>query len=74
MQLVTPDSMSVPTLRRGYHKGGVQILVVHPGDPQLLPTTVKTCTHQRSARALVADLSKTDGHILLGKASLTHNA
>jgi DNA (cytosine-5)-methyltransferase 1 len=70
MQLVTPDSMSVPTLRKGYHKGGsTDPLVVHPSDPQLLrQLTVKE--HARIKEVpehLVADLSKTDGHILLGQ-------
>lgn len=70
MQLVTPDSTSVPTLRKGYHKGGsTDPLVVHPSDPQLLrQLTVKE--HARIKEVpehLVADLSKTDGHILLGQ-------
>jgi DNA (cytosine-5)-methyltransferase 1 len=70
MQLVSPDSLSVPTLRKGYHKGGsTDPLLVHPTDQQMLrQLTVKE--HARIKEVpehLVEDLSKTDGHILLGQ-------
>ena len=37
MQVVTPESTSVPTLRKGYHKGGsTDPLLTHPTNPELL--------------------------------------
>lgn len=37
MQIVTPDSESVPTLRKGYHKGGsTDPLLQHATNPELL--------------------------------------
>lgn len=70
MQVVTPESTSCPTLRKGYHKGGsTDPLLAHPSNPDLLrQLTVKE--HARIKEVpehLVEGLSKTDGHILLGQ-------
>lgn len=70
MQIVDPDDTKVPTLRKGYHKGGsTDPLLQHPTDPTLL----RLFSGDEHARIkgvdpkLVAGLSNTDKHILLGQ-------
>jgi DNA (cytosine-5)-methyltransferase 1 len=70
MQVVTPESTSVPTIRAGYAKGGsADPLLAHPTNPDLL----RQLTVDEHARAkdvplhLVTGLNKTDGHKLLGQ-------
>lgn len=70
MQIVTPDSISCPTLRKGYHKGGsTDPLLAHPTDPDLLRqlTVIEHARIKEVPEHLVEGLSKTDGHILLGQ-------
>jgi DNA (cytosine-5)-methyltransferase 1 len=70
MQIVDPTSTKVPTLRKGYHKGGsTDPLLKHPTDPNLL----RLFSGDEHARikgvnpALVAGMSNTDKHIALGQ-------
>lgn len=70
MQIVDPTSTKVPTLRKGYHKGGsTDPLLQHPTDPDLL----RLFSGDEHARikgvppALVEGLSNTDKHIALGQ-------
>ncbi len=70
MQIVGPDATRVPTLRKGYHKGGsTDPLLQHPTDPTLL----RLFSGDEHARIkgvdpkLVDGLSNTDKHILLGQ-------
>ncbi len=70
MQVVTPDSSTCPVLRKGYAKGGsTDPLLAHPTNPDLLRQLTVT-EHARIKEVpehLVAGMSKTDGHILLGQ-------
>jgi DNA (cytosine-5)-methyltransferase 1 len=70
MQTITADSTSVPTLRKGYAKGGsTDPRLLHPTDPNLS----RLLTAQEHARikevppALVEGLSDTIAHQLLGQ-------
>ena len=70
MQIVDADDTSVPTLRKGYHKGGsTDPLLQHPEDPNLL----RLFTAEEHARIkqvpphLMAGLSDTIAHQLLGQ-------
>jgi DNA (cytosine-5)-methyltransferase 1 len=70
MQTVTPESTSVPTLRKGYHKGGsTDPVLVHPINPALL----RKFTGKEHARikgvpeSLVDNMSDTMAHELLGQ-------
>jgi DNA (cytosine-5)-methyltransferase 1 len=70
MQIVDPTSTKVPTLRKGYHKGGsTDPLLQHPTDVHLL----RLFSGDEHARikgvppALVDGLSNTDKHIALGQ-------
>ena len=70
MQVVTPQSTSVPVLREGYHKGGsTDPLLAHPENPDLLRqfTVVEHARIKQVPERLVEGLNKTDGHILLGQ-------
>ena len=70
MQVVTPESTSCPTLRKGYHKGGsTDPLLAHPTNPDLLRqfTVGEHARIKEVPEHLVEGLSKTDGHILLGQ-------
>lgn len=70
MQVVTPNDTSVPVLRKGYAKGGsTDPLLCHPTDPDLLRqlTVTEHARIKQQPEHLVAGLSKTDGHILLGQ-------
>jgi DNA (cytosine-5)-methyltransferase 1 len=70
MQVVDLDATRVPTLRKGYHKGGsTDPLLQHPDNANLL----RLFSGDEHARIkgvdpkLVAGLSNTDKHILLGQ-------
>ena len=70
MQVVSPSDEKVPTLRKGYHKGGsTDPLLRHPDNPDLL----RQFTAEEHARikevpvALIAGMSNTIGHELLGQ-------
>lgn len=70
MQIVSPNDAKVPTLRKGYHKGGsTDPLLQHPENPDLL----RQFTAEEHARIkevplhLVHGLSNTVGHELLGQ-------
>ncbi|MCA0214708.1 MAG: DNA cytosine methyltransferase [Proteobacteria bacterium] len=70
MQIVTPKDSKVPTLRKGYHKGGsTDPLLQHPTDPDQL----RLFSGDEHARIkgvdpeLVRGLSNTDKHIALGQ-------
>jgi DNA (cytosine-5)-methyltransferase 1 len=73
MQVVDATSTSVPTLRKGYAKGGsTDVLLQHPSDGDLL----RQFTPEEHARikevppALVAGLSATIAHQVLGQGIL----
>lgn len=70
MQVVSPDDDKVPTLRKGYHKGGsTDPLIRHPDNPELL----RQFTGEEHARIkevptqLVQGLSNTIAHEVLGQ-------
>lgn len=70
MQVVNPTSTRVPTLRKGYHKGGsTDPLLQHPDNADML----RLFSGDEHARIkgvdpkLVAGLSNTDKHIILGQ-------
>lgn len=70
MQIVSPEDDKVPTLRKGYHKGGsTDPLLQHPDNQDLL----RQFTAEEHARIkevpvhLVHGLSNTVGHELLGQ-------
>ncbi|MDT8992760.1 DNA cytosine methyltransferase [Curvibacter sp. APW13] len=70
MQTVSQDSTSCGTLRKGYAKGGsTDPLLKHPTDPDLLRqfTVAEHARIKDVPEQLVADLSKVDGHALLGQ-------
>lgn len=70
MQVVTPDSTSCPTLRKGYYKGGsTDPLLAHPSNPDLL-RQLTLAEHARIKEVpahLVEGMNKTEGHALLGQ-------
>lgn len=70
MQTVTPDSTSVPVLRKGYHKGGsTDPLLKHATNPDLL----RLFTAKEHARIkgdppeLIEDISEAIAHQMLGQ-------
>lgn len=70
MQVLSPDGDSVPTLRKGYHKGGsTDPLLQHPEKSELL----RQFTAQEHARikgvpeALIEGLTNTIAHEVLGQ-------
>lgn len=70
MQIVGPDDTSVPTLRKGYHKGGsTDPLVQHPSDPDLLRqfTSKEHADIKGVPSSLVTGLSETIAHQILGQ-------
>lgn len=70
MQVVSPEDESVPTLRKGYHKGGsTDPLLQHPEDPNLLRqfTGVEHARIKEVPEHLVAGLSNTIAHEVLGQ-------
>lgn len=70
MQFVDASSSSVPTLRKGYHKGGsTDPLLRHPNDPDLyrLLTHVEHALVKGVPPHLIEGLSKTIAHQLLGQ-------
>lgn len=73
MQTVKPSDKTVPTLRKGYHKGGsTDPLLEHPTDPTLLRQFTAT-EHARIKEvpvALVDGLSNTVAHEGLGQGIL----
>lgn len=70
MQTVTPGSTSVPTIRKGYHKGGsTDPYLRHPTNPELL-RKFSAAEHARIKGVpdhLVEGLSETTAHELLGQ-------
>jgi DNA (cytosine-5)-methyltransferase 1 len=69
-QVVTEESTSVPTLRKGYHKGGsTDPLLEHPQSPQLrrLLTAAEHARVKGVPANLVEGLSQTMAHQLLGQ-------
>lgn len=73
MQIVTPESTSCPTIRKGYHKGGsTDPLLAHPTNPDLL-RQLTVVEHGRVKDApesiikMAAALGKVGGHSLLGQ-------
>lgn len=70
MQVVSPDDDSVPTLRKGYHKGGsTDPLVQHPDNPELLRqfTAAEHARIKEVPEQIVAGLSNTVAHEVLGQ-------
>lgn len=70
MQVVSPEGNSVPTLRKGYAKGGsTDPLLQHPTNPDLLRqfTVAEHSGIKQVPPALVAGLSNTLGHEILGQ-------
>ena len=70
LQTVTDDSTSVPTLRKGYHKGGsTDPRLEHPTDPTLsrLLTAAEHARVKGVPVALIQGLSETNAHQLLGQ-------
>lgn len=71
MQWLTPDATTVPTLRRGYHKGGsTDPRLVHPTDPSRsrLLTAAEHGRIKGIDPALLAGLSSTEAHEVCGQA------
>lgn len=70
---LTRDAKSVPTLRKGYHKGGsCDARVLHPTLPHLsrLLTTSEHARAKGIPERLVDGLTQTAGHELLGQSVL----
>jgi len=70
MQIVSPDDLSVPTIRKGYHKGGsTDPLVKHPSNPDLLRqfTAGEHARIKNVPENLVSGLSNTIAHEVLGQ-------
>lgn len=70
MQTVTPESTSVPTIRKGYHKGGsTDPYLEHPTDPDLLRkfTAGEHAAIKEVPAHLIRGLSETTAHELLGQ-------
>lgn len=73
MQTVNPADASVPTLRKGYAKGGsTDPLLVHPTNANLLRkfTATEHAAIKGFPHALLANLSETTAHQILGQAVL----
>jgi DNA (cytosine-5)-methyltransferase 1 len=70
MQIVKPESSSCPVIRKSYAKGGsTDPLLAHPSNPDLL-RQFSIGEHSRIKEVpehLVAGMTKTDGHALLGQ-------
>jgi len=70
MQFIEPESTRVPTLRKGYHKGGsTDPRLVHPNRPELsrLLTPAEHARIKEVPEHLVGGLSVTTAHQLLGQ-------
>lgn len=70
MQFVTPESTKVPTIRKGYHKGGsTDPYLRHPTDPELSRkfTGAEHARIKEVPEHLVEGLSETQKHELLGQ-------
>lgn len=70
MQMVTPDSTSIPALRRGYFKGGsTDPRLLHPTDPERsrLLTAREHALIKEVPAHLIDGLSNSGGHALLGQ-------
>ncbi len=70
MQVVSPEDNSVPTLRKGYHKGGsTDPLLQHPENPELLRqfTAKEHARIKQVPEHLIEGLSNTIGHEILGQ-------
>lgn len=70
MQVVTEDSTSIPTLRKGYAKAGTcDPLLQHPTDPSLLRllTAAEHARVKGVPPGLIEGLSETIAHQLLGQ-------
>jgi DNA (cytosine-5)-methyltransferase 1 len=70
MQVVTPASTSVPTIRKQYNKGGsTDPYVQHPECPELLRkfTPAEHARIKGVPSKLVADMSATAAHEALGQ-------
>lgn len=70
MQIVSPGDESVPTLRKGYHKGGsTDPLIQHPTDTTLLRqfTAEEHARIKQVPEHLIKGLSNTVGHEVLGQ-------
>ncbi len=70
MQVVSPGDEKVPTLRKGYHKGGsTDPLLQHPDNPDLLRqfTAEEHARIKQVPEALIAGMSNTVAHELLGQ-------
>jgi len=71
MQWLTPESTRVPTLRKGYHKGGsTDPRLLHPFDPALsrLLTPAEHARIKGVPEQLISGLSATASHEALGQA------
>ncbi len=70
MQIVAPEDSSVPTLRKGYQKGGsTDPLLKHPSNPLLLRqfTAAEHARIKGVPESIVAGLSNTIAHEVLGQ-------
>lgn len=70
MQWLTPESTEVPTLRRGYHKGGsTDPRLIHSTDPtqSRLLTAVEHARIKGIESGLLAGLSSTQAHEVCGQ-------
>lgn len=73
MQTVSPTDTSVPTLRKGYHKGGsTDPLIRHPTDPELLRkfTGDEHAAIKGVPPSILRDLSETEKHEICGQGIL----
>lgn len=71
MQVIDPSATRVPTLRKGYHKGGsTDPRLAHPSDPSRsrLLTAAEHAKIKGIDAALVAGVSDTVGHQICGQA------
>lgn len=76
MQVVTPESTSCPTLRKGYQKAGsTDPLLAHPTNPDLLRqfTVAEHARIKEIPEHLVNGLGVVAGHALLGQ-SVTYSS
>lgn len=76
MQVVTPESTSCPTLRKGYQKAGsTDPLLTHPSNPDLLRqfTVAEHARIKEIPEHLVEGLGVVAGHALLGQ-SVTYSS
>lgn len=70
---LTPDADHVPTLRKGYHKGGsCDARLLHPENPNLsrLLTATEHARCKQIPECLIQGLSQTTAHELLGQSIL----